>query len=123
MHTPRRVGHISLPQSTTKSTQPTVDKSTTSCKWKHLANNKQKTQPTANNAFVQSHHNVGNTGVKQKSSVAHKSLIETNKKANAALDDSINCIHEVNIQIEDKWTQAQNEILQKQLEYFKFKNI
>jgi hypothetical protein len=31
--------------------------------------------------------------------------------ANVALIDSINYIHEVNIQIEDKWTWAQDEIL------------
>jgi hypothetical protein len=103
LHTPRRIGHIPLPQCTTKSTQPTIDKST------QLVVNEstqptadRSTQPTTNNAFVQSHHNVGNTEVKQKSSIAHKSLIETTKKANATLVDSINCIHEVNIQIEDK---------------------
>jgi ppGpp synthetase/RelA/SpoT-type nucleotidyltranferase len=42
------------------------------------------------------------TRVKRKSSIAHKSVIETINKVNAALVDSINCIHEVNIQIEDK---------------------
>jgi hypothetical protein len=60
------------------------------------------TQPAANYASVQFHHNVGNTKVKQKSSTTHKSLIKTTKKANAALIDSINRIHVINIQIEDK---------------------
>jgi hypothetical protein len=44
----------------------------------------------------------GSTKVKQKSSTTHKSLIETTEKANAALVDSINHIHAVNIQIENK---------------------
>ncbi len=64
----------------------------------------------------------GSTKVKQKSSTTHKSLIETTEKANAALVDSINHIHAVNIQIENKWTWTQDEILQKQLAYFKFRN-
>jgi hypothetical protein len=38
----------------------------------------------------------------QKSSTTHKSFIEAIEKVNAILIDSINYIHEVNIQIEDK---------------------
>ncbi len=54
-----------------------------------------------------------NTKVKQESNVAHKSFTETIEKVNFALVDSINCIHVVNIQIEDKRAWTQDEILQK----------
>jgi len=75
-----------------------------------LAANK-NTQLVTNNAFVQSHHNVGNKGVKRKSNTTHKSFIETIEKVNAALINSINHIHEVNIQIENKQAPTQDDIL------------
>ncbi len=68
-------------------------------------------QLATNNAFVQSHHNVGNRGVKRKSNTTQKSLIETIEKVNAAPVNSINRIHEVNIQIENKQAPTQDEIL------------
>jgi len=45
---------------------------------------------------------IGSTWVKQKSILVHKGLIKVIKKGNVGLIDSINHIHEVNIQIEDK---------------------
>jgi hypothetical protein len=41
-------------------------------------------------------------GLKRISSMTHKSLSDAIEKANVTLVDSINHIHEVNIQIEDK---------------------
>jgi hypothetical protein len=65
---------------------------------------------------------VGNTGLKRKSTYAHKSLVEVIERGNVALVQSINRIHEANLQIEKKHVQTQEEMLQKQLEYFKFQD-
>jgi hypothetical protein len=48
------------------------------------------------------HHHVGSTRVKKKSSLVHKNLVEATKKRNVALVESINYIHEVNLQIKEK---------------------
>jgi hypothetical protein len=65
---------------------------------------------------------VGNTCVKRKSTYAHKSLVEVIERSNVALVQSINRLHETNLQIEKKHVQTQEEMLQKQLEYFKLQD-
>jgi hypothetical protein len=54
-------------------------------------------KPTINNVFVQYWHHVENIGVKKKSTSIHKSLVETTKKGNMVLMESINWIHKINL--------------------------
>jgi len=67
----------------------------------------------------QHRHHVGSTRVKGKTSTIHKIMVEATQRRNVALVESINHIHEVNLQIEKNHARAQ----ERELEYFKQRNI